>query len=238
MNRINVPRDILLLDTGRGGVLASAVDSCGGIGNLPADSLRASPLLVGEFTARVALLEVLSVGARPVFASVAISSSPDAAKPLLAGIQKTLGNSLPLNISTEKNIPAPMTALGVTVTGLCKKEDLLIGRALKGDILYCAGLPLVGEEALEPDAALFEKKHLAALLSDPLVHSLLPVGSTGIAAESKILAAESGLVCALHKNPPIDLKKSAGPATCAVFAAAGPVLCSIGLPVLEIGVLL
>jgi selenophosphate synthetase-related protein len=237
VNRIASPRDILLFDTGQGGVLASAVDSCGGVGSLPADSLSVDPVLVGEMTARVALLEVLSVGALPVFASIAISSGPDTAKPLLAGVKKALGRALPLNISTEKNMPARMTALGVTVTGLCKKEDLLTGRAQNGDILYCAGLPRVGAETLKPDAVLFEQKHITALLADPLVHSLLPVGSAGIAAESKILAAESGLSCALYKNPPIDIDKSAGPATCAIFAAAGPLRPSIGLPVFEIGVL-
>ncbi|MPN29609.1 hypothetical protein SDC9_177062 [bioreactor metagenome] len=148
-----------------------------------------------------------------------------------------MGETLPLVISTEKNMPAPMTALGVTVTGLCEKKDLLVGRAEKGNLLYCAGLPLVGAETLLPGAVLLSAGHLSALLAHPAVRSLVPVGSLGIAAESKILAAESGLSCVLHPDTDVDLTKSAGPATCAVFAAREPVRLEIGLPITEIGVL-
>jgi hypothetical protein len=238
MKQIKTPRDILLFDTGPGGVLASAVDSCGGIGQLEGDTLRADPVIVGDYTARVALLEVLAAGALPVFASAAVSSGPDTAKPLISGIKKALGASLPLAISTEKNMPAPMTALGVTVTGFCPKNGLRIARAEKGDVVYCAGLPLVGAETLLPDAVLFGANHLTALLALPNVHSLLPVGSRGVAAEAMLLAAESGLSAALDPDAEINLEKSAGPATCAVFAARGRVRPDIGLPVTQIGVLL
>ncbi len=235
MKRISTPRDVLLFDDGRGGVLASAVDSCGGIGTLECDSLSADPEIVGEYTARVALLEVLATGALPVFASVAVSSGPKTAGPLIAGIKKALGSALPLNISTEKNMTAPMTALGVTVTGICPGGSLKVASAEKGDILYCAGLPLVGAETLADGAVLFSETHLAALLGQDNVFSLLPVGSRGIAAEAEILARECGLACVLHADTKIDLAKSAGPATCAVFAARGPVRSDIGLPVTKIG---
>jgi hypothetical protein len=238
MKRIPSPRDVLLLGDGRGGVLASAVDSCGGIGELECDSLRADPVTVGEYTARVALLEVLATGALPVFASVAVSSGPQTATPLLLGIKNALGEALPLTVSTEKNMSAPMTALGVTVTGFCPKGGLRVARARKGDLLYCAGLPLVGAETLADDAVLFNKTHLTALLGLENVRSLLPVGSMGIAAEANILAQESGLSCVLHPYTGIDLAKSAGPAACAVFAARGPFRVDLGLPLTEIGVLL
>jgi len=237
VKQIDSPRDILLFDLGAAGVLVSAVDSCGGIGLLACDTLRVDPETVGEYTARVALLEVLAAGALPVFASAAISSGPDTAGALISGIKKALDASVPLSVSTEKNMPTPMTALGVTVTGLCAKGDLRVARAKKGDILYCAGLPLVGAETLAPDAILLGPAHLAALLSCPTVRSLIPVGSAGIAAEAGVLATESNLTCALRPDAGIDIAKSAGPSTCALFAAQEPVSLDIGLPIFKIGVL-
>ena len=235
MKPISSLRDILLFDADPAGVLVSAVDSCGGIGSLPGDSLHTDPVIVGQLTARVALMEVLATGARPLFASAAVSSGPQTAVRLIEGIKKTLGSALPLNISTEKNMSTPMTALGITVTGLCAPAGLRVAGAQKGDVLYCASRPSVGAQTLKEDALLFSERHLSALLDDQNVHSLLPVGSRGVAAEAQTLAAESGLSCTFVSNPEIDLFQSAGPATCAVFAARRPVRVNIGLPIFEIG---
>jgi len=236
VTQIFSPRDVLMFDSGPGGVLVSAVDSCGGIGNLPGDVLRADPRIVGEYTARVALMEVLATGAHPLFATAAISSGPQTAFFLIEGIKKTLGEAFPLSMSTEKNMDTSMTALGVTVTGFCASPNLRIARAQKGDILYCAFVPSVGAETLREGALLLNQKSLLQLLQDETVHSLLPVGSKGVAAEAKILADESSLVCVFDPSPPVDLHKSAGPATCAVLAASGPILKS-GLPLFKIGLL-
>lgn len=228
MNRIPSPRDVIIMqadDT----AFVSAVDSCGAIGMLPHDLLSAAPELVGCFTARVALLEILAVGAEPAFASVPICNAPQVAEQILVGIRKVLGVSVPLIISTEKNMPTTMTALGVSVTGTCKVSKLRICGAKPGDVLYCAGVPHVGRETLAPDVTLLESCHVTLLLQNPRVHGIIPVGSKGIAAESKILAEENGLHAVMDENFSLDLNKSAGPSSCAVFAAR-PDAKTIGFP--------
>ena len=238
MKQLLSPRDILLFETEYGDVWVSAVDSCGGIGTERNDSLQIDPVITGMAAARVALLEIMAAGAKPVFASLAISSGPHTAGPLMEGVRKILGDALPIVISTEKNMPTSMTGLGVTVTGLCKKENLRIAHAKAGDILYCAGRPLVGGETLEAGVTLFDSGHLKALLENKQVHTLLPVGSRGIAAEAEVLAKESSLKSKLSQNSAVDLYKSAGPSTCAVFSSDGRAEFKLDLPVFEIGVLL
>lgn len=227
-------RDVLILRGGEN-ALVSAVDSCGGIGRLPQDALTADPELVGEFTARTALLEVLAVGAAPSCASAAVCNGPEQAERLLAGIRKALGN-VPLVISTEKNMPTGMTALGVTVIGQCLFSALRLASSMPGDLLCCAGLPLVGPELLHPDISLPSPAVVRRLLEYPGVHAVIPVGSRGIAAEAAVLAAESGLRARLDIQAGVDLHKSAGPSSCLLFtmqADASPAL--PGLPVTVVG---
>lgn len=235
MKPLPSPRDVLLFETGYGDIWVSAVDSCGGIGKEMHDTLQVDPVIVGMFTARVALLEIMAAGANPVFASLAVSNGPNTAEPLIRGARKILGDGFPCVISTEKNMRTSMTGLGVTITGLCKKDNLLTARAKPGDILYCVGTPLVGEETLDEKAKLFSVKELEILLKNPHVHAVIPVGSKGIAAEAEILAMESNLSSKLNWNSGIDLCKSAGPSTCAVFSADS--LVELALPIFEIGAL-
>ena len=238
MKRMDSPRDVLLFDLEQGLTLVSAVDSCGGIGNLEHDALCVDPKVVGYFTARVTMLEIMAVGAKPSFVSLAVCSGPHTAGPIIAGVKKAVGDSLPLMISTEKNMPVTMTGIGVTVTGFCAKKELMVARAQPGDSLFCAGLPLVGQETLQDGAQLFDTGHLSDLLQNRHIHSLIPVGSMGLAAEAAILAAESGLAYTLDPACGVDLHKSAGPAACAVFAADGNTVLNIGLPIIKIGTLI
>ncbi len=235
MTPLSTPRDVLVLRQG-GSMLVSAVDSCGGIGPLPQDALWADPQTVGELTARTALLELLCTGAAPLFASVAACNAPEAARPLLEGVRATLGGSLPLIISTEKNLPTCMTALGVTLTGACPAGRLRIGSARPGDTLWCVGLPLVGGEVLQHRAMLPTAEQVGLLLAAPGVHAALPVGSRGVGAEARTLAAESGLTAQLFENPPFDPGRSAGPSSCVVVAADPQArLPELGLPVHAVG---
>ena len=237
MKQILSPRDVILFELEQDLTLVSAVDSCGGIGNQSHDALNVDPEIVGMFTARVALLEIVAAGAKPAFASLAVCSGPQTAAPIIAGVKKILGESFPLIISTEKNMPTSETGIGVTITGFCKTSELLVARAQSGDVLYCAGYPLVGGETVQAGAQTFNAEHFKALLRSSHFHTLIPVGSMGIAAEAELLARESSLQCNFSSASGVDLKKSAGPSTCAVFAADSRVQFDIGLPVFEIGTL-
>jgi len=234
MKQLPTPRDILLYEVDNG-ILITAVDSCGGIGFEPHDALRVDPETAGMFTARVALLEITAVGAKPMFAALAVSSGPKTAEPLITGVRKMLGESFPLAISTEKNMPTSMTGFGVTVTGICPAGNLKAAGAKNGDLLFCAGLPLVGKETVKTGACLFNTAHADMLLKNKHVHALIPVGSRGIAAEAEVLAGESGLMAKLNPPADIDLYKSGGPSSCAVFAADTLTGFDINLPIFRIG---
>jgi hypothetical protein len=184
---------------------------------LPADALRCSPRAAGRLIARVPLLEILCAGAAPAFAAAPICDGGETAKELIAGIKDTLGD-IPVIFSTEKNMPAPMTAFGVSVTGVCAAAALRIGGARRGDVLYMAGLPLVGGEVMDNPQKLISCDDIRSLLADRRVHAVIPAGSGGAAAEALVIAAESRLIPVMDKAA-ADIYKSAGPAACAVFAA-------------------
>jgi thiamine monophosphate kinase len=221
MTTISTVRDVALIQLDNSDILCTAVDSCGSIGQKPHDVLNVELETVGLFTTRAALLEVLSTGALPVCISVAICNEPETAKCILNGVTHALGEyeSIPKVISTEKNMATSMTALGITITGICKKGYLRLGCAKSGDYVFCAGLPLVGQQTLAENALMFELHHLTALFANLRVHTLIPVGSHGIEAEARTLAKESKLCLSLFNDTGLDLEKSAGPASCAVFSA-------------------
>lgn len=235
MIRIETPRDVLLLRDDAH-IIVSSVDSCGGIGELPSDTLYATLETVGAYTARTALLEVLCIGAKPDFVSIAACNGPETANRLITGVRSVVGDMLPLVISTEKNIQSNMTALGVSITGSCHYTDLRLCGANQGDWLYCAGLPLVGAEILTSSSVLPGINYVRQLLEDPSVHTLIPVGSQGIAAEAHILEKESGLHVHISKRMGIDLQKSAGPSSCLLFAAsANPDHFMLSIPITPLG---
>ena len=87
-------------------------------------------------------------------------------------------------------------------------------------------------------SVLLEPRHIIALAADKRVHAIIPSGSHGVAFEAGTIAKESRLIPEIWDKTAVDVYKSAGPATCAVFAAApGDANFGIDLPVFEIGVL-
>ena len=232
---IDTVRNVLVFREGNI-AFVSAVDSCGGVGTLPGDALAAEPEIVGAYTARTPLLEVLATGASAVFASVSVSNSLQYAQPILQGVRSVVGGAVALMVSTEKNMPTGMTAVGVTVTGKCPMENLRLGGPHAGDVLYCVGLPLVGAEVLESGRLTPTPADIRSLMQKPDVHAVIPVGSKGVANEARVLASESGRKVTLYENTSIDLYKSAGPSTCVVVAAqAGTRPFGPDLPVTQIG---
>lgn len=225
-------RDVLIIrpDDAWDSWLVTAADSCGAIGDKPGDALHVPPELTAELTARVSLLEVLCTGAVPAFAALNVCNEPETGERLLTGFRQA-APSLPVVMSTEKNMPTSMSAFGVSVTGVCRTDALRLGRATAGDHLFCAGLPLCDAEVPTNTGTLFSPAHLAALFADSRVHAAIPCGSGGILKEAHILAAESGLSAVIEAPPKLNLKKSAGPASCTVFAASVPAGHSFGLDI-------
>lgn len=211
-------RDVNLVSIKDDLYMAVACDSCGGVGEKEGDVVKVPPYIVGRFTCRVALMEILSIGSIPISVTAAICSEPDpTGKGILSGISDELGDlflEIPVTISTEKNIPTCQTGLGITIIGLVEKEKLRINNTRPGDMLYCIGIPKVGNEVFLDDPEIPNTLLIKELLNIPNVHEIIPVGSKGIKGEAEMLASYYGLDIHWKDKPPIDIQKTAGPSTC------------------------
>lgn len=213
-------RDVLLFGFGRE-VIVIGCDSSGGIGPKPLDKVKVDGETLGKFTARVALMEILAVGAKPLCLSITLSVEP---KPLgeeiLKGVREEakiagLPPDQALIVSSEKNVQVEQTGIGVTAIGIALKDTLKMGGSRKGDLLVSIGLPRVGDEVLigEADNEIANLQDLKNLLCLPFVHEAIPVGSKGILYEAEVVARSANLRLTLFNDLSIDVKKSAGPAT-------------------------
>ena len=214
-------RDVLIFQLDRGKALVIGCDSAGAIGPKPLDIVKVDAHTLGKITARVALMEVLSTGAKPVCVVDALSVEPEpTGKEILAGVRDEakkagLDPELAVMGSSEKNFAVKQTGIGVTVIGIIDTALLKIGVSKPEDIVVAVGVPCVGDEVLHA-----EKLGKTANVSDVLtlrelnfVHEIIPVGSEGVTREIRILAESSKLNFKFEKQTRVDVKKSAGPAT-------------------------
>lgn len=217
-----------LVDLDGRSCLVIACDSCGAVGEKEADVLRCPPFYVGAYTARVALLEVLCAGARVVSVADAICCEMrDTGAEIIRGIRHEM-TKLGLDPglltgSTEENFKTAMTGLGITVIGVADAGALRFRPGNEGDCLLLVGKPKMGGEVvLDGDEEIASYRQVSALLQSDGVLEIAPVGSKGVAYECAQLALLSGREW-IETDSGIDLKKSAGPATC-VVALVSPAL--------------
>jgi hypothetical protein len=223
---IGTARDvqIILLDPKR--VMVVSCDSAGGVGSKPLDRVRASPFMVGKFTARVALMEILSTGAEPVCIASALAVEPKpTGNQILLGIRAEMRHALlspitPIVNSAEKNFEVQSTGVGVMAVGIAIRNRLRVGRCEADDEILAIGLPHVGGEVLraEQRGVITNSRDVRRLLRTNLLHELVPAGSRGILYEAQALAADSQLFLKRERGIKLDLSKSAGPATAIVSA--------------------
>ncbi len=219
-------RDVEVVQINNKESLVIACDSCGGIGFKERDVVKASPYIVGETTTRVALMELVAVGAVPKSMSLTIASEPyPTGEELIRGAKEELEafgyKNLPLTISTEKNIPTCQTALGITLIGLCNNDSLRICTAKPEDLVYCLGIPLVGSEVLSiPASELITPEDIKALSSLEGINDIIPIGSKGIMGEIELLCKNINCSFINEADTFIDMQKSAGPSTCIIFTAS------------------
>lgn len=237
-------RDVEVVETGSNYSIVTACDSCGGIGMKQNDVVKFHPGIVGSFTARVALMEVLSVNAVPKTISIAICNEPaPTGEEIIKGIAEELKSAalegLPMAVSTEKNIPTSQTALGITVVGICKNDDIRVARSKPGDLVYSLGIPKVGNEITgTDDADIARLSHIKQLLMLKGVGDIIPVGSKGILAETEMLCET--VHCRFIYKPEgyIDIHRSAGPSTCLIFTCSeGTDFSELDLKPLKLGML-
>lgn len=216
-------RDLLILPRGDE-LIVVAADSAGGVGPKQGDSVRVTARTVGKFTARVALMEVLASGARPLAVALCSCNEPHpvAAEVMQGVLEEMACVGLPpetLVMSTEKNFPTVQTGVGVTAFGAVRSADFRPGRARPGDRVVVVGRPKVGAEVNPDDEELADLRAVLFAAALPGVSDLLPVGSTGVAAEARVLAALAGLKFVPSYPEGLDPRSSAGPATALLVCA-------------------
>ncbi|MGF7057492.1 AIR synthase related protein [Brassicibacter mesophilus] len=244
--KISKFRDLTLIDINKDQILVISCDSCGGIGEKERDIVNAPPDIVGYFTTQVALSEVLAVGATPVTVvnTLAVEMN-DTGKKIIDGVKKALQplcfdeNDI-ITGSTEENFPVCQTAMGITIIGIADKKNWKIPTTKSEELAVVVGIPKVGNDVLEDGGKeILSIPILQQLVSNSDVSEILPVGSKGILYELEQLAATNNLSFELFDNLVVDIKKSAGPATCAICSINQRYFdrfrASIGIPVNIIG---
>ena len=206
--------------------LIIACDSCGGIGDKEHDKFKISPYYVGKLTARVVLTEVICSGATPITIANAVSCEMrPTGEEIIRGIQDELENAnlkdVVLTGSTEENVETLMTAAGITAIGVAKENALKFNKAQKDDKVIAFGVPKVGVEVDLQDKGFYELIKYLLTLSD--IREIIPIGSKGIDHEARIIAELSG-VKFIQSNTSIDIKKSAGPATCLIAICSNEII--------------
>jgi hypothetical protein len=212
-------RDILTIPLNEAESIVVSTDNSGAIGMKPDDIVKVPYDIVAYFSFRVAVMESMAVRAKPFSVVIHNFCDDESWELLMKGVQKGISelglSSLPIIGSTESNFPLRQSAIGMTVLGKVKNEELkepLISSATRFAVI---GRPLVGIEVME-------QKHLVAPLSlfkwmceyQGVTH-VMPIGSKGILYKLKKLnpKLEGGQL-----NHQIDLAKSAGPSTCFLIA--------------------
>ncbi|MDN5317486.1 MAG: hypothetical protein PWR08_1611 [Thermoanaerobacterium sp.] len=212
-------RDVLIIyesDT----VYAIACDSIGAIGNKEGDILKVDEEIVGRTVTKVAVSELLCIGAWPIIISDTLSNemNPTGIK-IIDGIRKELNDNgiydVALTGSTEENFPSTMTGVGVTAIGKAAKEDLKVRKAMAGMEVGLIGYPRVGQEVLRFHDILTLKDYVKIFRCSEIVEAI-PVGSRGIKYELDVLKFTSGLNLLREYDNEIDDEKSGGPSTCCI----------------------
>ncbi len=207
-------------------------DCAASIGESKEDIIKADPFLVGKYTARVALFEVLCVGAEP-FAIINNISTTKGVERIIEGIESEADN-VHIFGSTESNFPSKVTFLSVFCIGFA--NELRIGRSRSGDLVIAIGVPSVGYEVVKNEKLLPDLKTVKSLLNMG-VHDIIPTGSRGVAYEIDVLEAETGLEF-VKTNESFPYDKSCGPSSVLVVTLSEKLLDrvkQIGKPISILG---
>ncbi len=220
-------RDLSVIDIGTR-YLVIAVDSFGGIGPKEHDIVKLSPDRWAVALLRVPLLEVISTGAEPILVIDALSVEYEpTGKIVIDALKRELSRlgfkDIPLNGSTEDNIPVTLSGGGIMIVGDVEKEDFWPGKSKRESNVFVIGVPKSGpdeEVNLWGDPEIPDILDIMKLRNLNGVYDILPVGSHGILYEAEQLAKSASLKLKLKTktNFLLDLKKSAGPSTCLVFS--------------------
>lgn len=207
-------RDLALLRLGRQ-TLVAACDAVGGLGSKPEDFLLMEPESVGYFSARVVLLELLSVEVKPLLAICTLSVEREpTGRRLMIGVRTQLREALHKDISiidsVETNFPTRHTAMGIALLGKLSKGRRLGGKVQLGDEVYRIGTPRTGIKI--GDADILAVDIVRRLVARRQVHEVIPLGSRGVRSELSDLRTRGIDVTVGTEVEAWELTRSGGPA--------------------------
>ncbi len=217
-------RDLTVCSTD-GVCIVCACDSCGGVGEKQGDVLKYPAYITGRYTARGALMEIISYGCKVVSVSdtVCCEMLPTGKEIIrgvidemaLAGIDKSL-----LNGSTEENMTTTMTGVGVSVIGLCDKPRQFEVNA--GDFGVLFGKIKSGSDILDTPGVIDEEiicyDDIKAIRNIEKTAEIVPIGSKGIKYEALLLSKLHNLKFEFSDSFNGDILKSGGPSTAALVS--------------------
>ncbi|WP_019156426.1 AIR synthase related protein [Robertmurraya massiliosenegalensis] len=198
-------RDALIIPIDDKDSLVITTDNSGGIGLKERDHVKVSYDTVGYFSFRVAVMDCLAAGARPIAVTIQNFCGEQEWDGLVSGVQKGIDElkMADMNItgSTESNFPLLQSAVGLNVIGMRTSTN----RMIESPEVALIGLPLVGNEVMvfAHQVAPLSLFYQLSLREDVTVW---PVGSKGIAYELQRLNL-------IKASRDIDFQKSGGPAT-------------------------
>ncbi len=242
-------RDIQLIIKDQDSYLAIACDISAAIGPKDQDVVKVNNEMVGYYTAAVPIIELLAIGARPLSVVDTLGvEMHNSGLEIIEGIKKAMNEAhiddQCLTGSTEDNMPTEMTSCGITVIGELSIELLDQQQAQSGQGVYLIGLPKVGQQLVEEEIL----GHKGEVISISLVRNLrsfkqvghlLPVGSKGISYELKTMMDLNQLEIIFGESIEVDLKVSAGPATCMIMTCwpedIEQITKTINIPIHELG---
>lgn len=204
-------RDALIIPLNEQESLVITTDNSGSIGMKEQDHVKVAYDIVGYFSFRVAMMECLAAGAKPLTVVIQNLCGDEAWEGIVAGVEKGIEElgveTIGITGSTESNFTLLQSVVGLNVLGLKPNANGKNGSSF--DRLALIGLPLVGNEVIEypeqvaPLSLFYELSKLEDLI-------LWPVGSKGVGHEIERIRPE-GFKPIFSKE--VDLYKSGGPST-------------------------
>jgi hypothetical protein len=210
-------RDVLFLPLAQNKELVLATDNTGGIGLKEKDAVKVDYETIGYFGMRVAMLECLSTGAKPLFAVVYNFCGDDHWLSLMKGVKRTLKElqieHIPVTGSTESNFSLEQSVVSFLAGGEVEMESKKIAQTPPDAQWAVIGTPLVGSDVLHYQEQIAPLQLFQQIIELEEVYELLPVGSKGIFYEANMLANMNGITIKEIETD-LDIHASSGPATC------------------------
>ncbi|WP_044747561.1 hypothetical protein [Bacillus alveayuensis] len=210
-------RDVLILPFSQEERLVIASDNSGAVGEKEHDLVKVDYETVAYFSLRVAMMECMAVGAKPVAIVIQNFVGEGEWKRFKKGahqlFQELQIDPIPITGSTESNFSVMQSAIGFIVIGRLHVSKKKFGITLKQAKYAVIGEPLVGHEVLEKREKVAPLSLFKSLVNHPKIYEIVPIGSKGIYYELEQLLKNNHIQIG-NVSSPLDIDKSAGPATC------------------------